>query len=87
MKKLVFLVVLCSVFQFGKAAALYSVYCNPDDWFTCTDGKNCVWNKFQCDGDQDCLDGSDEKNCTFKILDDVADNINITSAFNDVTIL
>ena len=37
--------------------------CPPDEWFKCTDG-HCVTIQWKCDGEQDCMDGSDEFNCT-----------------------
>lgn len=33
--------------------------------FQCDNGR-CVANGFKCDGEDDCLDNSDEKNCTSK---------------------
>ena len=30
------------------------------------DNGNCYWEKYHCDGDKDCTDGSDEKNCPAK---------------------
>lgn len=35
--------------------------CQPG-FFLCPDHR-CIYNSYVCDGDQDCLDGSDEKDC------------------------
>ena len=35
-----------------------------DNGFECTDGE-CIYDAFQCDGENDCKDGSDEKGCSF----------------------
>ena len=34
----------------------------PRKLFTC-DNKECILPKYQCDGERDCSDGSDENNC------------------------
>ena len=36
--------------------------CGPD-WYRCNDGV-CIAKVWKCDGEKDCLDGSDEENCT-----------------------
>ena len=33
-----------------------------DNGFECADGE-CIYDAFQCDGESDCKDGSDEKGC------------------------
>lgn len=37
--------------------------CGPDE-FQCTNDFKCIAKPLQCDGDNDCNDGSDETNCT-----------------------
>ena len=47
--------------------------CPPDEWFKCTDG-HCVTIQWKCDGEQDCMDGSDEKYCAPKKEDSNDEN-------------
>ena len=36
--------------------------CDPARWFHCDDG-TCVYQTWKCDGEADCTDGSDERDC------------------------
>lgn len=53
-------------FGFGPGAARSECHsgkflCEPNE-FTC-DNDRCVQKQWLCDGDDDCGDGSDERNC------------------------
>ena len=34
----------------------------PDEWFRCNSGQ-CIALSWRCNGDRDCSDGDDERNC------------------------
>ncbi|XP_063994465.1 vitellogenin receptor-like [Diachasmimorpha longicaudata] len=54
---LIFTCVLCLCYQ-----AISSEYCKPPDWFQCKNTR-CVSSSFRCDGDNNCGDFSDERDC------------------------
>lgn len=37
--------------------------CDEETELRCKDGKRCVKRRYQCDGEYDCQDKSDETNC------------------------
>ena len=52
------------IFQFFFFVANSPPACDAMNWFECASGGNeCVPNIWKCDGDKDCSNGADEKNC------------------------
>ena len=56
-----------------------------EDQFNCTDGLKCIESNWKCDGDFDCHDHSDEKNCddVFDMEGNVCSNTDFTCASGD----
>ena len=42
-------------------------YCPYNDYFECDNGLECVPEDDRCNGEDDCLDGSDEDNCSMLV--------------------
>ncbi|KAK6630731.1 hypothetical protein RUM44_002900 [Polyplax serrata] len=47
----------------SRPPGAYVIPCTENE-FRCTNNIECIRKEFVCDGRPDCLDGSDEKNCT-----------------------
>ena len=59
---------LCTMVIFLCGAAHgFEAQCEPDKWFKCNDGL-CVRKYWRCDGEPDCMDGSDEIGCDTETL-------------------
>ncbi|XP_059144990.1 ovochymase-2-like [Physella acuta] len=52
-----------SLFHVTQGNPAATTPCLPDQ-FTCTNSRTCIQVKYVCDGDDDCGDGEDERNCT-----------------------
>jgi hypothetical protein len=74
----------CSMFLFLSGMAHgFEPQCKPDEWFKCNDGL-CVTKHWRCDGEPDCMDGSDEFGCDTDLEPD-ARAINVTDSGSDDT--
>jgi len=55
----------------------YSESCDPDEWFRCDDG-TCITKVWKCDGESDCLDGSDENEYHCKPFNYIGRSVDLT---------
>lgn len=53
----------CNQVGYSMIKNCTSSWCK-DNFFACTNKRQCYWERFRCDGKPHCEDGSDEQNCT-----------------------